>query len=173
MNFREPGVVDGYWMEKAMEKAREAFRVGEVPVGAVLVDSSGRFFADRNRTSETGLATAHAEHLVITAASGDRKDWRLANCTLYTTLEPCLMCAGLVVLSRVSRVVFGAPDLRFGAFGSVTNVLEMPNLNHYPQVTGGCREEESARIMREFFRRGRAAAGIRRSPGSLSEEEGT
>ncbi|MBN2588018.1 MAG: nucleoside deaminase [Candidatus Fermentibacteraceae bacterium] len=142
-------------MKEALEKAREAFDAGEVPVGAILVESSGRFFADRNRTAETGMPTSHAEHLVISAAAEDRGDWRLEGCSLYTTLEPCLMCAGLVILARIPRIIFGAPDKRFGAFGSVTDVLEMPNLNHYPEVYGGCYKDECGKLMKEFFRLGR------------------
>ena len=142
-------------MKLALEKAEEALAAGEVPVGAVLVESSGRHFTDRNRTSETGMPTSHAEHLVITTAAEDRGDWRLEGCTLYSTLEPCLMCAGLALLSRIPRIVFGAPDIRFGAFGSVTSVLEMPGLNHYPEVFGGCFEEESAKLLKDFF------AGVR------------
>lgn len=101
------------------------------------------------------MPTSHAEHLVITAAAEDRGDWRLEGCTLYTTLEPCLMCAGLAILARVPRIVYGARDRRFGAFGSVTDVLEMPGLNHYPEVLGGCFEEECGELMVEFFRKGR------------------
>jgi tRNA(adenine34) deaminase len=144
--------LDLYWMEIALEMAKEAFRAEEVPVGAVLVESSGRYFADRNRTAETGMPTSHAEHLVITAAAEDREDWRLEGCTLYSTLEPCLMCAGLAVLSRIPRIVYGAKDKRFGAFGSVTDVLKMPDLNHYPEVFGGCCSEESTWLLKEFFR---------------------
>ena len=147
--------MDLYWMKIALEKAGEAFEAEEVPVGAVLVESSGRFFADRNRTAETGMPTSHAEHLVITAAAEDREDWRLEGCTLYSTLEPCLMCAGLAVLSRIPRIVYGAPDKRFGAFGSVTDILKMPELNHYPEVFGGCCSDESSRLLKEFFRLGR------------------
>jgi len=147
--------MDKYWMKMALERAEEAFQAEEVPVGAVLVESSGRFFADRNRTAESGMPTSHAEHLVITAAAEDREDWRLEGCTLYSTLEPCLMCAGLAVLSRIPRIVFGAPDKRFGAFGSVTDILKMPDLNHYPEVFGGCYSEESAKLLKEFFRLGR------------------
>ena len=139
----------------ALEKAGEAFEAGEVPVGAVLVESSGRHFADRNRTGETGLPSAHAEHLVITEAAKDRGDWRLEGCRLYTTLEPCLMCAGLIVLARVPRLVYGAKDNRFGAFGTVTDVLEMKELNHYPEVLGGCFEEEAAKLMKDFFKKNR------------------
>lgn len=142
-------------MRVALEKAEEAFGAGEVPVGAVLVESSGRYFADRNRTAETGLQTSHAEHLVITAAAKSRGDWRLEGCTLYSTLEPCVMCAGLALLSRIPRIVYGAPDKRFGAFGSVTDILKMSGLNHYPEVLGGCHKEESAKLLKKFFRLGR------------------
>jgi len=143
--------MDKHWMKLALEKAEEAFAAGEVPVGAILVESSGRYFADRNRTAETGMPTSHAEHLVITKAAEDKGDWRLEGCILYSTLEPCLMCAGLAVLTRIPRIVFGAPDKRFGAFGSVANILEMPELNHYPEVFGGCFEEESANLLKNFF----------------------
>lgn len=146
-------------MNVAIEKAKEAFDAGEVPVGAVVVESSGRHFVDRNRTAETGMPTAHAEHLVISAAASDRGDWRLEDCRLYSTLEPCLMCAGLAVLSRIPRIVYGAEDKRFGAFGSVTDVLEMPNLNHYPEVFGGCFADEAGELMKEFFRLGRKKSG--------------
>lgn len=145
-------------MSLALEKAGEAGLAGEVPVGAVLLEPDGRFHADRNRTRETGLPSSHAEHLVITAATTARGDWRLEGCTLYSTLEPCLMCAGLAVLARVPRIVYGAWDRRFGAFGSVTDLLAMPGLNHYPEVTGGCLAEESARLLREFFRTARGSA---------------
>ena len=152
-------IEDHKWMELAFDQAEEAFRAGEVPVGAVLVESTGRFFADRNRTRETGLPASHAEHFVITAAASARGDWRLDDCSLYSTLEPCLMCAGLAVISRIPRIIYGAWDKRFGAFGSVTNILEMPNLNHYPDVKGGCLADRSSQLLKEFFRQGRKGAG--------------
>jgi len=142
-------------MGLALTMAREAAAAGEVPVGAVLLEADGTVHADRNRTRETGLPTAHAEHLVISAAAAVRGDWRLEGTTLYSTLEPCLMCAGLAVLARVPRIVYGAWDRRFGAFGSVTDLLAMSGLNHYPEVSGGCLAEESSRLLREFFRRHR------------------
>lgn len=148
-------IEDMKWMKLALEQADKAFRAGEVPVGAVLVESSGKFFTDRNRTRETGLPSSHAEHLVITAAASARGDWRLEDCSLYSTLEPCLMCAGLAVISRIPSIIYGAWDKRFGAFGSVTNILDMPNLNHYPDVKGGCLADRSSRLLKEFFRQGR------------------
>lgn len=152
-------IEDLKWMELALEQAEEAFKKGEVPVGAVLVESSGRIFADRNRTRETGFPASHAEHLVITAAASARGDWRLNDCSLYSTLEPCLMCGGLATISRIPFIIYGAWDKRFGAFGSVTNILEMPNLNHYPDVKGGCLADRSSQLLKEFFRQGRNNQG--------------
>lgn len=150
-------VSDLHWMELALEQAEEAFSAGEVPVGAVLVETSGRYFSDRNRTRKTGLPGSHAEHLVITAAAKARGDWRLEDCILYSTLEPCLMCAGLAVISRIPGIIYGAWDKRFGAFGSVADILEMPNLNHYPDVKGGCLADRSSLLMKNFFRRNRGS----------------
>jgi tRNA(adenine34) deaminase len=149
-------------MAIALEMAREAANAGEVPVGAVLLEPCGRVHADRNRTRETGLPASHAEHLVLSAAAAARGDWRLEGCTLYSTLEPCLMCAGLAVIARVPRIVYGAWDTRFGAFGSVADIHSMQGLNHYPAVSGGCLAEESSRLLREFFRNARIpASGLR------------
>lgn len=139
-------------MELALEQAQNAFKEGEVPVGAVLIDGEDGIFKNHNRTRATNSPSAHAEHLVISAAATGRKDWRLEDCTLYSTLEPCLMCAGLIVLSRIPRIIYGTPDKRFGAFGSITDVVKMPNLNHYPKVSGGCLAIEASNLLKEFFR---------------------
>ncbi len=146
----------------ALDEARKALAEGEVPVGAVLMLSDGRIFADHNRTSGTGSPCAHAEHLAIEAAAMTLGDWRLDGSVLASTLEPCLMCAGLCVLARVGTVVFGAPDTRFGAFGSVTDIRLMKGLNHYPEVRFESLEECGG-IMRGFFRTRREAQG--RMPG--------
>ncbi len=139
-------------MKLALEQAQEAFDEGEVPVGAVLIDASGNVFRNRNRTRQNGSPSAHAEHLVISEGTKRKEDWRLEDCTLYTTLEPCLMCAGLIILSRIPRVVYGAWDKRFGAFGSITDVMKMQGLNHYPEISGGCLADESSNLLKEFFR---------------------
>lgn len=139
-------------MGLALEEARKAFDRGEVPVGAVLVTSCGRVFAQSNRTRETGRPWAHAEQLAIDEACRATGDWRLSGASLFATLEPCVMCAGLILLSRISLVVYGAWDKRFGAFGSVTDLQAMPNLNHYPRVVGGVLADESSRLLKEFFR---------------------
>ena len=145
-------------MRMALEEAEKALSRGEVPVGAVLVTGEGRVFRDSNRTAELHLPQSHAECLVINAACRERGDWRLEDCTLYATLEPCVMCAGLILVSRVPSVVYGAWDKRFGAFGSVTNLLEMRHLNHYPEVQGGVLAEESAVMLKQFFRNRRRKA---------------
>ena len=139
-------------MNLALEEARKAYSEGEVPVGAVLIEENGKFFSDHNRTGQKGDPSAHAEHNVICLAAKARGDWRLENSILYTTLEPCLMCGGLAVLARVSRIVYGTRDRRFGAFGSVTDILKMSNLNHYPEVFGGILSSESEKLLRIFFR---------------------
>lgn len=139
-------------MRMALEQAESALSRAEVPVGAVLVTGDGKVFKDSNRTAELHLPQSHAECLVINAACKERGDWRLEDCTLYVTLEPCVMCAGLILISRVPKVVYGAWDKRFGAFGSVTNLLEMSHLNHYPEVSGGLLADESARMLKGFFK---------------------
>ena len=146
------------YMRMALEEAEKALSRGEVPVGAVLVTGDGKVFKDSNRTAELHLPQSHAECLVINAACRERSDWRLEDCTLYATLEPCVMCAGLILVSRVPRVVYGAWDKRFGAFGSVTNLLEMRHLNHYPSVQGGVLAAESALMLKHFFRNRRRKA---------------
>lgn len=146
-------------MTMALEEAEKAFSRGEVPVGAVLVTGAGEVFRDSNRTAERHLPQSHAECLVINAACRARNDWRLSDCTLYCTLEPCVMCAGLILVTRIPMVVYGAWDKRFGAFGSVTNLLEMKHLNHYPSVQGGVMAGESSDLLREFFRKRRHPSG--------------
>jgi tRNA(adenine34) deaminase len=139
-------------LELAFREAETAASEGEVPVGAVLLMPSGELYSDHNRTAGSRQPSSHAEHLVISKASEELGDWRLEGSLLVCTLEPCLMCAGLCVVARVARVVFGAPDLRFGAFGSVTDVLRMEGLNHYPSVDGPVDPDRCGQLMREFFR---------------------
>ena len=152
-------MTDRDYMKIALEEAEKAFSRGEVPVGAVLVTGSGEMFRDSNRTAERHLPQSHAECLVINAACRARNDWRLEDCILYCTLEPCVMCAGLILVTRVPRVVYGAWDKRFGAFGSVTNLLEMRHLNHYPSVQGGVLASDSSVMLKKFFRNRRNGEG--------------
>ena len=148
-------VDDQRWMRAALDAARDAERAGEVPVGAVIVRDGALLSAASNRTIRDQDATAHAETLVLRDASAALGDWRLGGCTLYVTLEPCAMCAGAIVLARVDRVVFGAWDEKAGMAGSVEDLLRHRKLNHRPEVSAGVLAEESAALLRAFFRRRR------------------
>ncbi len=147
---------DERWMRRALEEARGALARGDVPVGAVVVRAGELLAAAANRTVIDGDATAHAEVLAIREASRARGGWRLDECTLYVTLEPCAMCAGALVLSRIERVVFGAWDEKAGMSGSVEDLLRHPRLNHRPQVRGGVLDAECSALLSEFFRQRRA-----------------
>jgi len=138
-------------MELAIERAREAERHGDVPIGAVVAREGEALAAAGNERELRGDPTAHAEILAIRAAAEALGGWRLAGTTLYVTLEPCAMCAGAIVLARIPHVVFGAPDPKAGAAGSVLDVLGEPALNHRPQLTGGLMEAECAALLRDFF----------------------
>ena len=138
-------------MRIALEEARTAARRGEVPVGAVLVRDDETIARDHNRRDETGDPTAHAEILVLREAGEKAGDWRLDGATLYVTLEPCPMCAGAIVLARVSTVVIGASDPAAGAAGSAYNILEDGRLNHRVEVIAGIMETECSALLQEFF----------------------
>jgi tRNA(adenine34) deaminase len=135
----------------ALERAREAERHGDVPIGAVIAREDEILAAAGNERELRGDPTAHAEILAIRAASEALGGWRLPETTLYVTLEPCAMCAGAVVLARIPAVVFGAPDPKAGAAGSVLDVLGEPALNHRPAVRGGVLGEDCAALLRDFF----------------------
>ncbi len=138
-------------MEIAIERAREAEAQGDVPIGAVVARGGEPLAAAGNERELRGDPTAHAEILAIRAAAEALGGWRLPETTLYVTLEPCAMCAGAIVLARIPEVVFGAPDPKAGAAGSVMDVLGDPALNHRPRVTAGLLEDECAALLREFF----------------------
>ena len=164
---------DSRFMQAALEEARRAAAEDEAPVGALLV-RDGRILArDRNRRERLNDPTAHAEMLVISAAAAELESWRLEDCTLYVTLEPCAMCAGAVVLARIPRVVFGAFDPKAGAGGSVLDVLRHPKLNHRADVTGGVLAQECGAVLAEFFAGKRGAARTSRptSSGTKSSNE--
>ncbi len=138
-------------MQAALEQAREAALAGEVPVGAVLVHGGVIIARAQNRMVRDRDATAHAEVLVLRDAMRHVGEGRLSGGTLVVTLEPCAMCAGAIVLSRVDRLVFGSWDPKAGMCGSVGDVVRHPKLNHRPEVLGGVLEGESAALLREFF----------------------
>lgn len=139
-------------MKAALTEAARAPDHGDVPVGAVLLDPHGTVVAaDHNRREELQDPTAHAEILVLSAAARARGDWRLAGHTLAVTLEPCAMCAGAAVWSRLERIAFGAPDLKAGAAWSLYNIPQDRRLNHHIEMVGGVLEDECAARLREFF----------------------
>ncbi|HAZ60732.1 MAG TPA: tRNA adenosine(34) deaminase TadA [Gammaproteobacteria bacterium] len=153
---------DLHWMRLAMAEAVAAEAAGEVPVGAVLVQAGELLATAGNRPIAQSDPSAHAEMLVLRAAAARMRNYRLPGSTLYVTLEPCVMCAGAIVLARVERVVFAATDPRAGAAGSVFDVLNVNRLNHAVVLHGGCLADESARLLRDFFR---ARRGRRVAPG--------
>lgn len=147
---------DGGFMREALRQARKAFDVEEVPVGAVIVRDGKLIARAYNQVEMLKDATAHAEMLAITQAEAAVGDWRLNDCDLYVTKEPCPMCAGAIVHARLRRVIFGCPDERGGAAGSVVNLLQMPTLNHHCEITPGVFADESAALLQSFFRTRRA-----------------
>ncbi|GAB4173196.1 MAG: tRNA adenosine(34) deaminase TadA [Terrimicrobiaceae bacterium] len=142
---------DERFMDEALRQARKAFDADEVPVGAVIVREGRVLSRAWNQVEMLKDATAHAEMLAITMAESAMEDWRLTDCDLYVTKEPCPMCAGAIVHARLRRVIFGCPDARGGAAGGLINILQMPGLNHRCEITGGVRSAESAALLREFF----------------------
>ena len=140
-------------MRLAIVEALQAYKEGEVPIGAVLVDNESGILIcqNHNRMEQLQDATAHAEILVLQEAAKKLKRRRLTNCTLYVTLEPCAMCAGALVLSRVERLVYGAADSKFGAAESLFNVVDNPALNHRLKVTAGILESECIALLKKFF----------------------
>jgi tRNA(adenine34) deaminase len=142
---------DARWMARALEEALKAGAVGEVPVGAVVVHGGREVAAAHNGMVAAKDALEHAEMRVLREAARQLGDARLAQCTLYVTLEPCAMCAGAMVLARVERVVFGAFDDKAGMAGSVGDILRHRKLNHRPEVQSGVMGEASALLLREFF----------------------
>ena len=146
---------DGSWvavMGEALAQARAASVHGDVPIGAVVLDPGGRVVARAGNERElTGDPTAHAEVLALRRAAEALGSWRLEGCTLVVTLEPCTMCAGAIVLSRISRVVFGAFDEKAGAVGSLWDVVRDRRLNHRPEVVSGVLAAESSRLLTDYF----------------------
>lgn len=141
---------DEYFMKLAIEEAKLAEEIDEVPIGAVAV-LNGEVIARTHNLRETNkCATHHAEILAIEQACRKMGGWRLPGLTLYVTLEPCVMCAGAIVNARIPRVVFGADDLRFGAFGSLLDLSEIP-LNHKPEITRGVLKDDCRKLLSDYF----------------------
>jgi tRNA(adenine34) deaminase len=142
---------DEYFMHLALREAERALEHDDVPVGAVIVRDGEVIGTGHNERELREDPTAHAETIALREAARALGTWRVLDAVLYVTLEPCTMCAGAIVLSRIPRVVFGTTDPKAGAAGSVLNVLNVPQFNHRPQVDGGLLAEESAAMLRAFF----------------------
>ncbi|MEY2558905.1 MAG: tRNA(adenine34) deaminase [Verrucomicrobiota bacterium] len=150
-NFIDPQN-DASFMKEALRLAAKAFEKEEVPVGAVVVRKGKIIARAYNQVELLKDATAHAEMLAITQAEAAMGDWRLNDCDLYVTKEPCAMCAGALVHVRMRRVVFGCPDLRAGAAGGVVNLVQFPSFNHRCEITAGVLQEECAGLLQTFFK---------------------
>ena len=143
---------DERFMKKALHQAKRAAAIGEIPIGCVIV-RDGKVIArgfNQRRSRKTTLA--HAEMIAIDRASRKLGDWRLEGCTMYVTLEPCQMCSGALVQSRIDRVVIGTMNPKAGCAGSILNILQMPEFNHQVEITGGVLQEECSAVLQVFFR---------------------
>ena len=141
---------DLFFMNEAFKQAQKALAINEVPVGCVIVLDGKIVARGYNKREKNNLSTNHAEIITINKACKKLNSWRLEDCTLYVTLEPCVMCAGAIIQSRIKRVVYGALDYRFGAHKSITNLFDL-KLNHKVDVTGGILEEKCSKIITDFF----------------------
>ncbi len=145
-----------HWMRFALDQAMQAYEEGEVPVGAVIVEG-GRIVGEGHNQRETlNDPTAHAEMIALTQAAETLGSWRLLDCTLYVTLEPCPMCAGALVQARIPRVVYGTPDPKAGACHSLYQITSDPRLNHQVLVTAGVLQDQCRQILQDFFAQQRA-----------------
>jgi len=148
---------DENFMREALRQAKKAYDADEVPIGAVVVRGGKIIGRAYNQVELLKDATAHAEMLALTQAEAAVGDWRLTDCDLYVTKEPCPMCAGALVHVRIRRIIFGCADLRAGAVGSIINLLQLPSLNHQCEITSGVLERECAAILQDFFRKRRTS----------------
>ena len=148
-------MTDEHFMQDAIRQAVKAYEADEVPIGAVIVRNDRVIARAWNQVELLNDATAHAEMLALTAAEAAVGDWRLTDCTLYVTKEPCPMCAGAIVHCRLARVVFGAPDLKGGAAGGAMNLLQFPTLNHASEISPGVMEADCRSLLQTFFQQKR------------------
>ncbi|WP_026478078.1 tRNA adenosine(34) deaminase TadA [Alkaliphilus transvaalensis] len=144
--------MDEYYMRLALEEAEKAYKIGEVPIGAVIVRNGEVVSKAYNLRERDKNATAHAEVLAIQKACENLGGWRLTNSTIYVTIEPCPMCAGAILQSRIDRLVIGAMDYKAGACGSLVNLLNDERFNHQTEIITGVLEEEASLLMKNFFR---------------------
>ena len=139
------------WMQAALKEAEKAFEKGEVPVGAVVVQGDRLVGKGYNQIETLQDPTAHAEMIALTAAANTLKSWRLENCAIYVTLEPCAMCAGALVLARIESLIFAADDPKAGACGSLRNIVQDQRLNHQVEIISGILREKSSLMLKTFF----------------------
>ncbi|MFC5994613.1 nucleoside deaminase [Pseudonocardia hispaniensis] len=152
-------------VRRALSVATTATNTGDVPIGAIVVDPSGREIAAAcNAREALGDPTAHAEVMALRAAAATVGEWRLEGCTIAVTVEPCTMCAGAIGLARIARVVFGAWEPRTGAVGSLWDVLRDRRLNHRPEVLGGVLEDECVALLEDFFAGQRCRSSVQSGP---------
>src|SRR5690625_1068019 len=144
--------MDKYYMQLALEEATRAQDIGEVPIGAVIIYQDEVIATGYNMRETTQKTLSHAELVAIERANQRLNSWRLEDCTLYVTVEPCPMCAGAIIQSRIKRVVFGAPDPKAGAAGTIINILQTEAFNHQVDITSGVLENECRLLMKSFFR---------------------
>lgn len=163
MNYESQAEEDRYWMKKALRFAEKAAQNGEVPVAALIVSPEGLLAKAINNRERKQSPLGHAELLALFRASQKRNSWRLSDCTLYVTLEPCPMCAGAIQQSRLKRVVFGAHDAKGGGAGSVVNLLQNSQLNHQCEVTSGIMALEAEALLKKFFQEQREIKKIDKS----------
>ena len=140
------------YMKEALEEAELAELEDEVPIGCVIVKDDQIIARSHNQRDKSHNPLGHAETLAIKKASEVVNDWQLIDCTLYVTIEPCIMCSGAIIQSRIKRVVYGAPDIKGGAFGSSIDIMNAKNINHYPEVTKGVLEDECSSIIKRYFK---------------------
>ena len=146
---------DIFFMKEALKEAQKAYEKDEVPIGAVAVFKNQIIGRGHNQTERLKDPTAHAEILVITAAANALGSWRLKNVEIYVTIEPCIMCAGALVLARVKRIIFGGRDEKFGGCGSIFNIVNEKRLNHRIEITEGVLKKESLALLKSFFKKKR------------------
>ena len=161
---------DAKYMKEAIRQAKKAYAIGEVPIGCVIVRDGKIISRGYNRRTIDKNTLAHAELAAIKKASKKLDDWRLEGCTMYVTLEPCQMCAGALVQSRIDRVVVGCMNPKAGCAGSILNLLQMPEFNHQVELETGVLEEECSQMMKDFFRELREAKKTKKQEENKNEK---
>ena len=164
---------DNYYMSLALKEARKAALIDEVPIGCVIVKDDKVISRSHNMRETKNDPCGHAEIIAIRKASKKLGDWQLINCKIYVTLEPCIMCAGAIIQSRIAGIYYGAKDFKGGALGSSINVLEAENINHKPQVVSGLLESECSQIIKEFFKTYKHLQGINVKVGEIHNFDDT